>query len=102
MLYGYYTTAYFGKNVSSVTAGTPPATTLSGYGQPGSANSANRFLYEPTFGVIQTFWRNPNYGDLKVITQYSYVARTPWVQAAGQPYVAHTSMVYIDLRYDLP
>jgi hypothetical protein len=102
MLYGYYSTAYFGKNTSAVTAGTPPATTFSGYGQPGSASSANRFLYEPTFGVIQTFWRNPNYGDLKVITQYSYVSRTPWVQASGQPYTAHTSMVYIDLRYDLP
>ena len=102
MFYGYYSAAYFGKNVSTVTAGTPPATTFFGYGQPGSSNSANRFLYEPTVGIIQTFWRNPNYGDIKVITQYSYVSRTPWVLGAGQPYTAHTNMVYIDLRYDLP
>lgn len=102
MLYGYYSGAYFGKNVSAVTAGTPPATTFSGYGQPGSASSADRFLYEPTIGVIETAWRNPNYGDLKIITQYSYVSRTPWVVAAGSPSTAHTSMVYIDLRYDLP
>jgi len=102
MFYGYYSAAYFGKNVNTVTAGTPPVTTFTGYGQPGSPNSANRFLYEPTFGIIQTFWRNPNYGDIKVITQYSYVSRTPWVLAAGQPYTAHTNMVYIDLRYDLP
>jgi hypothetical protein len=102
MFYGYYSGAYFGKNFSAVTAGTPAVTTFSGYGQPGSANSANRFLYEPTIGVVQTMWRNPAYGDLKIITQYSYVSRTPWVVATGQPMTAHTSMVYIDLRYDLP
>ena len=102
MIYGYYSGAYFGKNFSAVTAGTPPVTTFSGYGQPGSASSANRYLYEPTFGVVQTMWRNPAYGDLKIITQYSYVSRTPWVVAAGQPSTAHTSMVYVDLRYDLP
>jgi hypothetical protein len=102
MLYGYYSGAYFGRNFSAVVAGTPPVTTFSGYGQPGSANSANRFLYEPTFGVVQTMWRNPAYGDLKLITQYSYVSRTPWVVASGQPSVAHFSMVYVDLRYDLP
>ena len=103
MFYGYYSGAYFGKNVSSVTStAVPPVTTFSGYGQPGSGSSADRFLYEPTIGVIETAWRNPNYGDLKIITQYSYVSRTPWVVAAGSPYTAHTSMVYIDLRYDLP
>jgi hypothetical protein len=102
MLYGYYSAAYFGRNASSVTAGTPPVTTNSGYGQAGSSNSANRYLYEPTIGIVQTFWRNPAYGDLKLITQYSYVSRTPWVVASGQPGVAHTNMVYVDLRYDLP
>ncbi len=103
MFYGYYSGAYFGKNVSVVTSSAvPPVTTYTGYGQPGSPNSADRFLYEPTFGVIQTFWRNPSYGDLKLITQYSYVSRAPWVVASGAPGVAHNSMVYIDLRYDLP
>jgi hypothetical protein len=102
MFYGYYSAAYFGKNVNGVTnTATPPVTTYTGYGYPGSSNTADRYLYEPTFGVIQTFWRNPNYGDLKVITQYSYVSRTPWNIGTG-PSTAHTSMVYIDLRYDLP
>jgi len=96
MLYGYYSGAYFEKNTGLV------GTTFSGYGFPGSANTADRYLYEPTFGIIHTAWRNPNYGDLKVITQYSYVSRTPWAVAAGTPATAHTSMVYIDLRYDLP
>jgi hypothetical protein len=131
MIYGYYSGAYFGRNVSSVTAnvaatgagasGTCAVTTNFGYGfgpgssvlntgatgtcpaaPGGSASSADRALYEPTFGVVQTMWRNPAYGDLKIITQYSYVSRAPWFVASGQPSTAHTSMVYIDLRYDLP
>ena len=131
MLYGYYSGAYFGRNVASVTtnvaatgagaSGTCAVTTNFGYGfgpgssvlntgatgtcpatPGGSANSADRALYEPTFGIVQTMWRNPAYGDLKIITQYSYVSRAPWFVANGQPGTAHTSMVYIDLRYDLP
>ena len=79
MLYGYYSGAYFGRNVASVTAnvvatgagasGTCAVTTNFGYGfgsgssvlntgasgtcpaaPGGSANSADRVLYEPTFG----------------------------------------------------
>jgi hypothetical protein len=68
----------------------------------GSANNNNRFIMEPTFGVHYTFWRNPSYGDIRLMTQYSYVSRAPWFVATGQPSVAHNSMVYIDLRYDLP
>ena len=120
MFYGYASGAYFGRNVGQVvtTAGGITTTTNSGYGfypgtvvnglgvvtgsTAGSNNSSDRFLYEPTFGIIQTFWRNPSYGDLKIITQYSYVSRTPWYVPAGSPSVAHTSMVYVDLRYDLP
>jgi hypothetical protein len=130
MLYGYYSGAYFGQNVAAVVTkpapisgtGTCTVTTNFGYGfysgssvattttpptvcpaaPGGSANSADRALYEPTFGIVQTMWRNPAYGDLKIITQYSYVSRAPWFVASGQPSTAHTSMVYIDLRYDLP
>jgi hypothetical protein len=63
-------------------------------------------MYEPSIGVVQTFWRNPSYGDLKLITQYSYVSRAPWYTSAPASAsilpTAHNSMVYIDLRYDLP
>jgi hypothetical protein len=96
MIYGYYSGAYFGKNYQLT------GTTYTGYGFPGSANTNNRYLYEPTFGVHYTFWRNPNYGDLRLLTQYSYVSRTPWSVASGAPATAHTSMIYIDMRYDLP
>jgi hypothetical protein len=128
LVYGYYSGAYFGRNVGQVVTtvaatggtGTCTVTTNSGYGfykgssvvatpgtgtcsaPGGSNNSSDRYLFEPTFGFVQTFWRNPSYGDLKVITQYSYVSRTPWLVSAGSPATAHTSMVYVDLRYDLP
>ena len=98
--------------------GTCTVTTYSGYGNgpasvlnglrtcalPASnaSGSANRFFYEPTFGVIQTFWRNPAYGDLKLITQAFLLPREPWVNTAPASGSilpsAHTSMVYIDLR----
>jgi hypothetical protein len=128
VIYAYYSGAYFGRNTDSVVttgaatggSGTCTFTTNSGYGfYPGSAvisaggtgtcatpggspNSANRYLYEPTFGLHYMMWRNPNYGDIRLMTQYSYVSRTPWFVASGQPHTAHTSMVYINLRYDIP
>jgi hypothetical protein len=130
LFYGYGSGAYFGKAVytqvvtQAATGGTGTCTITNfvGYGNPSgtSKNSgtgtcpaataatgnANRFLYEPTIGIIQTFWRNPSYGDLKLITQYSYVSREPWVTTAPASGSilpsAHNSMVYIDLRYDLP
>ncbi|HEV2522794.1 MAG TPA: hypothetical protein VGT24_10480 [Candidatus Acidoferrales bacterium] len=129
MLYAYGSGAYFGNNVVAATAtvntpatgtatGTCTVTTNYGYGfGPGTAvlatgtgtcsapaaskNSNNRFLYEPTAGIIQTLWRNPSYGDLKIITQYSIVNRAPWFVGTN-PSSAHNNMVYIDLRYDLP
>ena len=137
LIYGYGSGAYFGRASYGVTttenatgtgaAGTCTVTTYYGYGNPAghaalnpgatgtcaapannASGSANRMFYEPTFGIIQTFWRNPSYGDLKLITQYSYVSREPWYTFAptvANPSIlpsAHTSMVYIDLRYDLP
>jgi hypothetical protein len=130
VIYAYYSGAYFGRNTDAVITtvntpapgtptGTCTVTTPSGYGfYPGSAvlatgtgtctapagspNSANRYIYEPTFGLHYMLWRNPNYGDIRLMTQYSYVSRTPWFVASGQPHTAHTSMVYINLRYDIP
>jgi len=132
LFYGYGSGAYFGKASYGVNTtenasltGTCTVTTYYGYGNgPGKAvlntgatgtcaqpasnasGSANRFMYEPTIGVIQTLWRNPAYGDLKIISQYSYVSREPWYTTAPASASilpsAHMSMVYLDLRYDLP
>ena len=109
LLYAYYGGAYFGRDFQATT-GTGGTTTYTGYGYPGSANSQNRTIQEPTIGLVQTFWKNPNYGDLKLITQISYLSRNPWADAAtaatgsnpGGAASAHLGMAFVDLRYDLP
>ncbi|HEV2420589.1 MAG TPA: hypothetical protein VGS59_02670 [Candidatus Acidoferrales bacterium] len=102
LIYGYYGAAYFGRDFQVVTAG-PPAT-YTGYGFPGSISAQNRTIQEPTIGLIQTFWKNPNYGDLKLITQVSYLSRNPWsvTGTPGNAASAHLGMAFVDLRYDLP
>ncbi len=97
MFYGYYGGLYIQNDFYA-----DPKNKYEGYGFPGSANSANRDIQEATIGVIQTFWKNPTYGDLKLITQYSYLTRNPWSIAIGAPSNAATHMVFVDLRYDLP
>ena len=72
-----------------------------GYSYVGSPNS-QRALWEPTSGVVQTLWKNPRYGALQLVTQYSYVTRVPWFVAPATPKNAHLSMGYVDVRYVLP
>jgi hypothetical protein len=111
MFYSYYGGAYFQRDF-----GLLPATAASscdgitgficvGFGFPGSANTSNRAIQEGTFGVIPTLWSNENYGRLQIISQYSYVIRSPWsiFSVTGpNPKNAHTNMVYFGLRYILP
>jgi hypothetical protein len=100
MFYGYYGGAYFQRNIGIVTSGS--STSFVGFGFPGSPTSANRTIQEGTLGLIQTFWKNPNYGALQLITQYSYLTRSPWSVATGAPKNAHASLAYVDVRYVLP
>lgn len=102
LLYAYYGGAYFGRDFEATTTST--GTTYTGYGYPGSGSSQNRTIQEPTIGLIQTFWKNPNYGDLKLITQVSYLSRNPWsvTGTPGNAASAHLGMAYVDVRYDLP
>jgi hypothetical protein len=102
LLYGYYGGVYIGRNFQQVTAGPPP--TFTGYGYPDSGSAQNRAIQEGTFGITQTLWKNRNYGDLKLITQGSYLVRSPW-STAGTPNGAknaHLGMAFVNLRYDLP
>jgi len=111
MFYSYYGGAYFQRNFGFLAA-TPASScdgitgfTCVGFGFPGSANTSNRAIQEGTFGVIPTLWSNENYGRLQIISQYSYVIRSPWsiLSATGpNPKNAHTNMVYFGLRYILP
>ena len=110
VLYGYYGGLYVGRNSTIVpvttTSGTPPVTTTKltpfGYGYAGSPSGQNRAVQEATFGFVQTFWKDPKYGALSLITQYSYLTRSPWSIASGQPKNANLNMVFLDLRYTLP
>jgi len=112
LIYAYYGAAYFGRDflATSTTTGGVTTTTYTGYGFPGSASNQNRTIQEPTIGLVQTFWKNSNYGDLKLITQVSYLSRNPWASLptsatgsnpGGAP-SAHLGMAFVDLRYDLP
>jgi hypothetical protein len=93
----YYGGAYIQKNTAIDANGK-----LSGYGYDGSPANHNKSIQEFTFGYTRTIWRDPNYGGLQFMTQYSYVVRHPWSVGAGQPGGAHANMLYLNLRYLLP
>lgn len=98
LLYGYYGGVYVGRNQQAAGTG------LVGYGFPGSGSGQNRAIQEATLGFVQTLWKNPRLGDLKLIAQASYVSRNPWSIAATPAGArsAHLGMAFLDLRYDLP
>ena len=113
LVYGYYGGIYVGRNFT-VTA-TDPLTGLptayAGYGFPLAVGSTttpqNRAIQEATVGIVQTFWKNPKFGALSLITQYSYLARNPWsivpvASGPANPTNASLNMVFVDLRYTLP
>ena len=73
-----------------------------GFGAVNSPNSANRSIQEGSIEWTQTFWRNPQYGAILMVTQASYLTRSPWFVAAGAPKNAHLGMGYLSIRYVLP
>jgi hypothetical protein len=98
LFYGYWGGVYIRKNVAL-----EPATgKWIGYGYPGSGSGQNRLIQEPCFGLTQTFWKNPKFGALQTIIQYSYASRDPWFVPTDQPASAHVHMIFADLRYVLP
>lgn len=96
--------AYYGEDFIGQAVSLDPGNKFGfiGYGYPKSANSQNRHIKEGTIGLNQTFWKNPSYGALSFIFQYSYMTRNPWYVATGSPSSAHNNMVWADLRYTLP
>jgi hypothetical protein len=100
LLFAYYGGTFIRRDYLLDTTAKKPV--YVGYGYPGSSNAQNRAIHEPTFGWIQTLWRDPRYGALQFISQYSYLYRYPWALAPGSPRDAHTSMVFLNLRYTLP
>ncbi|HYA97951.1 MAG TPA: hypothetical protein VEH49_07645 [Methylomirabilota bacterium] len=68
----------------------------------GSANTNNRAVQEGSIDWTYTMWKNPQYGALLLVTQASYIVRSPWFVSAGAPKNAHLGMGYVSLRYVLP
>ncbi len=99
LFYAYYGGDYIGKDTALDTGN---KNALIGYGYVKSANSQNKTIQEGTVGFNTTMWKNPTYGALNFIFQYSYLFRNPWYVAAGAPRDAHNNMVWVDLRYTLP
>ncbi len=78
------------------------ATTCVGYGYPGSPTGQNKNEIEETVGFNQTFWKDPKYGALNLMGQYSHLTREPWSVPMGGAANAHINMVFLNLRYTLP
>ena len=97
----YYGGFYFGRN-SFVDITNPVPGRIAGFGGINSPNAANRSIQEGTVDWTQTFWKNPQYGAVLMVTQASYLTRSPWFVPAGAPKNAHLGMAYLSIRYVLP
>ena len=104
LVYGYYGAIYVENTTAPAVAGTPctTAATCVGYGYPGSPSGQNRNIQEETLGFSRTFWKNPKYGALNLMGQYSHLTRAPWFVAVGAHPDAHETMLFFNLRYTLP
>ena len=103
----YYGGAYFQRNTfRDLTVAAQPFIGFGNFGAtPAVAGIMNRAIQEGTIDWTQTFWRNPQYGAVLLVTQGSYVTRSPWSQGTGptiNPKNAHLTMGYVSLRYVLP
>jgi hypothetical protein len=98
----YYGGMYFQRNAFPDTTSPLVVKPIIGFGGINSPNSANRALQEGSFDWTQTFWRNPQYGAVQLVTQTSYVTRAPWFVALGAPKNAHLVMGFVSLKYILP
>ena len=77
-VFGYYGTMRIDQTVAS--DGSRPI----GYGVPGNT-AANKSIDEATAGFNHAFFREPRYGALSLIAQYSYVTRQPWKPCWRRP-----------------
>jgi len=98
----YYGGMYAQRNSFIDITSTATTQPFIGFGGPNSGTNNNRAIQQGTVDWNQTFWRNPQYGAVLLIMQYSYLTRSPWFVSAGAPKNAHLSMGYLSLRYVLP
>jgi hypothetical protein len=98
----YYGGAYAQRNAFQDVTSPLVIKPFIGFGGPNSPNSADRSVQQGTLDWTQTFWKHPQYGAVQLITQASYLTRSPWFVAAGAPKNAHLVMTYLSVRYVLP
>jgi len=96
LLYAYYGGVYIDHNTAVDTNGK-----LVGYGAL-SNDGQNRSIQEITFGTNTTLAKDPKWGALNLMFQYSYLQRNPWLFTGTSPSNAHLSMGFVNLRYSLP
>src|SRR6202011_2769033 len=74
LFYAYYGGIFIGKNIALDANGTSRI----GYG-PLTSDGQNRTIQEGTFGTNTTLARDPKWGALNLMFQYSYLQRNPWL-----------------------
>ena len=97
LLYGYYSVDRVTQNTTLDADGKTPI----GYGIL-NATGANKKIDEITVGLTQTFFRDPKFGGMQLMLQFSNVKRTPFSVPAGTPSDAKLNMFYLNVRYLLP
>lgn len=97
LYYGYYGGVYIDRNRSLDANGK----SLIGYGAI-SNDGQNRSIQEITFGTNTTLAKDPRWGALNLMFQYSYLQRNPWLVTGTAPSDAHLSMGFVNFRYTLP
>jgi hypothetical protein len=97
LIYAYYGGVYIDQDISFDVNGT----TRIGYGKI-SSDGQNRAIQEITFGTNTTLMRDPKWGAVNLMFQFSYLQRNPWEFAVGAPTSAHADMGFFNLRYTLP
>jgi hypothetical protein len=97
VFFAYYGQVYIPKDLALDANGT----TKIGYG-PISSDGQNRSIWEFTVGSNTTLMKDPKWGALNLMWQFSYEQRDPWLAAAGAPSNAHVAMGFFDIRYTLP
>ncbi len=98
----YYGGIYAQRNAFPDLSSPAAVKPIIGFGGINSPDTANRAIQEATVDWTQTFWRNPQYGAVLLVTQTSYLTRAPWFVFAGSPKNAHLMMSFVSLRYVLP
>jgi hypothetical protein len=96
LFYGYYGGVYITKNLALDSNGSKI-----GYG-PIASDGQNRAIQEATFGTNTTLMRDPKWGAVNLMFQYSYLQRNPWLVTGTNPSNAHVHMGFFNLRYTLP